>query len=91
MTNQARVLLHLLRQLLAHRDRYCAATGRAYAARAALEALQMGYVKGFNTGLENDARLFGAVTSSHSGQYWVERFLNKDPLQSALLTLLTPA
>ena len=66
-------------------------SARAYAARAALEALQMGYVKGFNAGLENDARLFGAVTSSHSGQYWVERFLNKDPRQSALLTLLTPA
>jgi len=30
------------------------------------------------------------VTNSHSGQYWVERFLKKDPRQSAMLTLLTP-
>jgi len=63
---------------------------RAYAARTALEALQAGYAKGFTAGLENDARLFGAVTNSHSGQYWVERFLKKDPRQSAMLTLLSP-
>ncbi len=65
-------------------------SARAYAARTALEALHAGYVKGFVAGLENDARLFGAVTSSPSGQHWVERFLNKDPRQSELLTLLTP-
>ena len=63
---------------------------RAYAGRIALEALQAGYARGFEAGLENDARLFGAVTSSHSGQFWVERFLNKDPRQSASLTLLPP-
>jgi enoyl-CoA hydratase len=65
-------------------------SARVYAAQVALEALQTGYVKGFAAGLENDARLFGAVTSSRSGQYWVDRFLNKDPRQSTLLTLLTP-
>jgi len=56
----------------------------------ALEALQTGYNKGFAAGLANDARLFGQVTSSPSGQHWVGRFLKKDPRQSALLTLLTP-
>jgi enoyl-CoA hydratase/carnithine racemase len=66
-------------------------SARAYAARVAIEALQLGYGKGFDAGLDNDARLFGAVTSSPSGQYWVERFLNKDPIQSSLLALLTPA
>jgi hypothetical protein len=65
-------------------------SARAYAARVALEALQAGYAKGFAAGLENDARLFGAVTNSHSRQYWIERFLKKDPRQSAMLTLLTP-
>ena len=65
-------------------------SARAYAARVALEALQTGYANGFAAGLENDARLFGAVTSSRSGQYWVERFLSKDPRQSTLLTLLAP-
>lgn len=63
---------------------------RAYAGRIALEALQAGYARGFAAGLANDARLFGAVTSSRSGQFWVERFLNKDPRQSASLTLLPP-
>ncbi len=63
-------------------------SARAYAARVALEALRSGYATGFAAGLENDARLFGAVTNSPSGQYWVERFLKKDPRQSAMLTLL---
>jgi enoyl-CoA hydratase len=63
---------------------------RSYAARVALDALQTGYTKGFATGLENDARLFGQLTSSPSGQYWSGRFLEKDPRQSALLTLLNP-
>ena len=65
-------------------------SARRYAARVALEALQTGYNKGFAAGLANDARLFGQVTSSPSGQHWVGRFLKKDPRQSALLTLLTP-
>ena len=63
-------------------------SARVYAARVALEALRSGYATGFAAGLENDARLFGAVTNSPSGQYWVERFLKKDPRQSAMLTLL---
>ena len=65
-------------------------SARRYAARVALEALQTGYNKGFAAGLANDARLFGQVTSSPSGQHWVGHFLKKDPRQSALLTLLTP-
>jgi enoyl-CoA hydratase len=63
---------------------------RSYAARVALDALRTGYEKGFAAGLKNDARLFGQVTSSPSGQYWTGRFQEKDPRQSALLTLLTP-
>jgi len=65
-------------------------SARTYAARLALEALEAGYVRGFGAGLENDARLFGVATTSPSGQHWIERFLDKDPRQSALLTLLTP-
>ena len=65
-------------------------SARVYAARVALEALRSGYSKGFSAGLENDSRLFGKVTNSPSGQYWVERFLKKDPRQSAMLTLLAP-
>jgi enoyl-CoA hydratase/carnithine racemase/NADPH:quinone reductase-like Zn-dependent oxidoreductase len=65
-------------------------SARSYAARVAIEALQTGYEKGFDAGLQNDARLFGEVTNSPSGQYWVRRFMEKDPRQSALLTLLPP-
>ena len=60
------------------------------AARTALEALSKGYSAGFAAGLENDARLFGEVTASPSGQYWVDKFLLKDPQQSAVMTLLPP-
>jgi enoyl-CoA hydratase len=65
-------------------------SARRYAAGVALEALRTGYEKGFVAGLKNDARLFGEVTSSPSGQHWVQRFLDKDPRQSAFLTLLAP-
>ena len=61
---------------------------RRYAARIALEAMQFGYENGFVAGLENDARLFGEVVSSVSGQHWVRRFLAKDPEQMFFLTLL---
>jgi hypothetical protein len=54
----------------------------------ALEALRTGYASGFAPGLANDARLFGQVTASPSGQAWVRRFLAKDPRQPAFLTLL---
>ena len=64
--------------------------GRTYAARMALDAMRYGYQHGFTAGLENDARLFGEVVSSVSGQYWVDRFLAKDPEQAAFLTLLAP-
>jgi len=63
---------------------------RRYAARIALEALQSGYELGFDAGLANDARLFGEVATSPSGQHWVGRFLAKDPKQSSFLTLLPP-
>jgi enoyl-CoA hydratase/carnithine racemase len=61
---------------------------RRYAARIALEALRSGYELGFDAGLVNDARLFGEVATSESGQHWVGRFLAKDPRQSSFLILL---
>lgn len=63
---------------------------RAAAARVALQAMEFGYKNGFSAGLANDARLFGAVTASPSGQEWIRRFLAKDPLQAAPLEVLPP-
>ena len=63
---------------------------RRYAARIALEALRLGYEDGFASGIQNDARLFGKVVASPSGQEWCRRFLAKDPQQSSFLTLLPP-
>lgn len=64
------------------------AAARRYAARFVFEALAFGYDRGFARGLENDARLFGEVAASASGQEWIGRFLRKDPRQGAFLTLL---
>ncbi len=64
---------------------------RRYAARVALEALRQGYELDFGSGLANDARLFGEVVASESGQAWSGKFLAKDPEQSAFLTQLGPA
>ncbi len=61
---------------------------RRYAARIALEALRDGYGLDFPQGLANDARLFGEVTASPSGQCWAGKFLAKAPEQSSFLTLL---
>ena len=63
---------------------------RRYAARMALEALRQGYGLDFDAGLANDARLFGEVVASPSGQAWSGRFLAKDPAQSSFLTQLPP-
>ncbi len=63
---------------------------REFASSMALAALRFGYENGFARGLENDARLFGEVTASPSGQWWVQRFLAKDPRQFSFLTLLPP-
>ncbi len=63
---------------------------REFASSMALAALYFGYENGFARGLHNDARLFGEVVASPSGQWWVQRFLAKDPLQSSFLTLLPP-
>ena len=63
---------------------------RRFAARLALEALRFGYERGFTQGMDNDARLFGEAVASESGQWWVRRFLAKDPRQSAFVTLLQP-
>jgi len=63
---------------------------RSYSARYSIEAIKYGYEHGFKEGLANDARLFGEVTASPSGQEWVGRFINKDPEQSTFLTLLPP-
>ena len=63
---------------------------RAYAARIALEALKEGYQLDFHSGLANDARLFGLVVASPSGQSWSGKFLAKDPEQSSFLTQMSP-
>ncbi len=64
---------------------------RRYAARIALEGLRQGYELDFDAGLANDARLFGELVASPSGQVWSGRFLAKDPDQSSFLTQLPPA
>ena len=63
---------------------------RRFAGRLALEAMRFGYERGFTQGMDNDARLFGVAVASESGQWWVRRFLAKDPMQSAFVTLLQP-
>ena len=63
---------------------------RTFASRFVLEAMKFGYKNGFSKGLENDAKLFGEVAASPSGQEWVKRFVNKDPMQSAFLTIYNP-
>ena len=63
---------------------------RRFAARYAIKALDYGYRAGFKKGLKNDAKLFGEVAASPSGQEWIRRFLDKDPRQSSFLTILAP-
>ncbi len=63
---------------------------RRYAARFSIDAIRYGYEHGFSQGLENDARLFGEISASPSGQEWIKRFIDKDPEQSTFLTILTP-
>jgi hypothetical protein len=63
---------------------------RLAAARDALLAMRHGFKHGFEEGLRNDARLFGAVAASPGGQEWVGRFLAKDASQSSFLTILPP-
>jgi enoyl-CoA hydratase len=62
---------------------------RTASARDTLAAIQYGYEKGFEKGLDNDAVLFGRIAASPGGQEWINRFLAKDPLQSSFLTLLS--
>lgn len=62
---------------------------RKAAGRAAIQAMAYGYEHGFEAGLANDARAFGEVTASPGGQEWVRRFVEKDPRQSSLLTILS--
>ena len=64
---------------------------RLAAARDALLAMRHGFERGFEEGLRNDARMFGAVAASPGGQEWVGRFLAKDAAQSSFLTILPPA
>ena len=63
-------------------------SSRRYAAQFVLNAIDFGYGSGFEKGLENDARLFGDIAASPSGQEWIGRFIAKDPEQSSFLTLL---
>lgn len=71
-----------------HNDAENLHAARKFAARMSLCALSFGYDNGFLQGLENDARLFAEVTASFSGQWWVKRFIDKDPTQFSFLTLL---
>jgi 3-hydroxyacyl-CoA dehydrogenase/enoyl-CoA hydratase/3-hydroxybutyryl-CoA epimerase len=64
------------------------AAARFCAAGYVLRALEYGYAAGFRKGLRNDARLFGEVAASPSGQEWIRRFIDKDPLQSAFIKLI---
>ena len=63
---------------------------RRFASMYAIRALEYGYRVGFRKGLKNDAKLFGEVAASPSGQEWIRRFIEKDPRQSSFLTLLPP-
>jgi enoyl-CoA hydratase/carnithine racemase len=63
---------------------------RRFAARYAIQALQYGYRAGFKKGLKNDAKLFGEVAASLSGQEWIRRFLDKDPRQASFYSILAP-
>lgn len=65
------------------------AAARTYAAKYVLKALEYGYAAGFKKGLRNDARLFGEVAASPSGQEWIRRFIEKDPRQSAFMQLVS--
>ena len=60
---------------------------RKHAARYVLRAIEYGYKHGFARGLKNDARLFGEVAASASGQEWIRRFIDKDPKQSSFFRL----
>lgn len=64
---------------------------RLAAGRDVLLAMEYGYRHGFEQGLRNDAKLFGAIAASPSGQEWINRFLAKERTQSSFLTLLPPA
>jgi enoyl-CoA hydratase len=64
---------------------------RAFAASVALRAMQRGFELGFSAGLASDAKLFGEIVASPSGQFWVDRFLAKDPRQSTFLLQLQPS
>jgi len=63
---------------------------REFAAKYVFTALEYGYKAGFKKGLTHDAKLFGEVAASPSGQEWIRRFIDKDPRQSSFLTILTP-
>jgi hypothetical protein len=63
---------------------------RRFASQYAIRALDYGYRAGFKKGLKNDAKLFGEVAASPSGQEWIRRFIDKDPRQSSFLTILAP-
>jgi hypothetical protein len=61
---------------------------RTYAAGYVLKAIEYGYAAGFRKGLRSDARLFGEVAASPTGQEWIRRFIEKDPIQSAFMKIV---
>jgi enoyl-CoA hydratase len=65
------------------------AAARSYAGKYVLHAIEYGYTAGFRKGLKNDAKLFGTIAASASGQEWIRRFIEKDPRQSSYLKLVS--
>ena len=79
-----------LRRLLATPEaREILAAGPPASDRIGDPAAARVYAAGFRKGLRSDARLFGEVAASPTGQEWIRRFIEKDPLQSAFMKIVS--
>jgi acrylyl-CoA reductase (NADPH)/3-hydroxypropionyl-CoA dehydratase/3-hydroxypropionyl-CoA synthetase len=65
-----------IQRVLAHHERI----PRAEAARAIVDAVRLGFVKGIEVGLAGEARAFGQVVASADGRAGIERFLARRSL-----------
>jgi hypothetical protein len=63
---------------------------RKYAAKFVIESIRYGYESGFQKGLENDARLFGAIAASTSGRECIHRFIAKGHMQGSYMIRWKP-
>ncbi|GAB4245460.1 MAG: hypothetical protein Kow00129_05410 [Thermoleophilia bacterium] len=61
---------------------------RRAAAAQALQAITEGLNLELDEALERDSLRFGRIVASPGGQFWIERFLAKDPRQGDFLPLL---